>query len=118
MLGVSPIGFTELSPVPSPSQTRPGASSATVFTAEATTLGIRVATFVTAEASVMRSVRAAASPIATHTSRQSSWESAIHAVSNPSRSARAISAATSPTEIAGGNRTPTRTEEVMTGNVV
>jgi hypothetical protein len=106
VLGGSPMGSTELLPTPTPSTKRPGAVSATVRAADATTDGCRVATLVTAVPTVIRDVAASAAAATGNTSRHSSCESGNHTSSIPTSSARAANAASCGTGRHGGTRSP------------
>ncbi len=66
--------------------TRPGASSSTVWIAEASTEGWRVNGLVTAGKSARRLVWVAAWPSVTKTSRERSWLSRMPAPSKPAAS--------------------------------
>ena len=82
-----PIVRNELKPVPTPASTRPGNISSRVAIALAVDADMTRSGWVTPVASAMRVVLARQAASVTKISRQISWESITHTLSNPSRSA-------------------------------
>ena len=85
-----PLVATELSPLPRPSRKRSPLSSASDMAALDVTDGCRVTPVVTADPTRMRRVLSAMAVMLTHSSRQSTGESATHTASRPSCSARRL----------------------------
>ena len=93
--GRRPIVLADVYPVPMMNLVRPGAISATVCAAPASTDGIRPKGLVTAGNSRRRLVAPAASPMVTKVSRQIIWLSKMPAPSKPASSIFLMSASSS-----------------------